>query len=172
MKNTDTTISADRTQFSGQMSAAVRDALLNTQTECTFIWGKQDGSGAGTIMSYLWRDDCLWLTTNDAAARIRAVERTGKGAAVISSAGTSLGHTRCVSMHGVCHVHRGTAIPGWFYPAISAQLFPDNTIAAENMRKMLDRKGQVVLQLIPEHMQCYDGQALMQRAAQAQDHKQ
>lgn len=152
--------------FSGRMQDDVRTALLNIQTECTFIWGKQDGSGAGTIMSCLWHDNSLWLTTNDGLPRIRAVERIGKAAAVITGTGTTVGHTRCISLHGTCLVHRAAAIPVWFYPAFSAHLFPNNTHAADKLRGALDRPGQVVLQLIPDTAQCYDGQVLMQRMAE------
>jgi len=147
-------------QFSAQMSDAVRDQLLQTQDECTFIWqGKSDA--LGTIMSFLWADNCVWLTTNDNRPRVNAVRKTGRASVVISSAGTTLGDSRCISISGSCTVFDDGDTRRWFFPLFCQKLLPDNAKAQETMRDLLDRDGQIILRVQPDKMTAYDGDALM-----------
>lgn len=149
-------------QFSAPMADAVREQLLAEQSECTFIWqGKDDA--CGTIMSYLWADNCLWLTTNSTRPRVSAVRHTGRATAVISAAGTSLGDSRCVTLRGTCTVLDDTVTRQWFFPQFCQKLLPDNTKAQQAMLNLLDREGQVILRLQPEKTIAYDGDALMRK---------
>jgi hypothetical protein len=150
--------------FSTHMSDAVRNELLNIQSECTFIWqGEQEA--IGTIMSFLWADDCIWLTTDAVQPRIRAIKRHGRACVVISSAGTALGGTRCISFRGPCTLLNDSQTRDWFYPRFCQKLFPDNLAAQVTMRPMLDRDGQIILRLQPDKSVAYDGNALMSRMA-------
>lgn len=151
-------------QFATRMSEAVREQLLQLQDECTFIWQAEKES-AGTIMSFLWHDNCLWLTTNDTRPRVAAVRKNGRATAVISSAGTTLGRSRCITLRGTCSVLDDRETAGWFYPAFCQKLFPGNLSAQTAMQSMLDRPGQVILRLQPEKIIAYDGNALMQKIA-------
>jgi hypothetical protein len=36
--------------------------LLDTQTECTFMWTTKDGDPVGVIMNFVSRDDRFWIT--------------------------------------------------------------------------------------------------------------
>jgi len=149
-------------QFATQMSDAVREQLLQEQDECTFIWqGKKDA--LGTIMSFLWADGCVWLTTNDQRPRVTAVRNTGRASVVVSSAGTALGDSRCISMSGVCAVLDDSATRHWFFPQFCQKLLPNNPTAQAAMCDLLDRAGQVVLRLQPDKITTYDGDALMRR---------
>ena len=149
-------------QFSGSMSDAVREQLLQEQDECTFIWqGKNDA--LGTIMSFVWADGCVWLTTNDQRPRVNAVRRTGRASVVISSAGTTLGDSRCISLSGACTVLDDAQTRRWFFPLFCQKLLPDNSKAQATMRDLLDREGQVILRVKPDKVTAYDGDALMRQ---------
>jgi general stress protein 26 len=151
-------------QFATHMSGAVRDQLLEQQTECTFIW-QAEKEAAGTIMSFLWADDSVWLTTNDARPRVAAVQKNHRATVVVSSAGTALGVSRCIRLRGDCSVLEDRVTADWFYPLFCRKLFPDNPRAQAAMLGMLDRAGQVILRLKPEKIICYDGDALMKKMA-------
>ena len=151
-------------QFATRMNEDIRLALLAQQTECTFVW-QGDSGACGTIMSFLWADNCLWLTTNDSRPRVNAVRKHGNATAVISSAGTALGQSRCITLRGQCHVIDDRQTAAWFYPLFCQKLFPDNPRAQTAMQNLLDRDGQVILQLRPEKIVAYDGNALMEKLA-------
>jgi general stress protein 26 len=149
-------------QFSSSMSDAVREQLLRQQSECTFIW-QADKEAAGTIMSFVWANGCVWLTTNDSRPRVAAVRKHRRASVVISSAGTELGDSRCITMRGACAVLDDRKTADWFYPLFCQKLLPDNPRAQTAMQGMLDRDGQIILCLTPEKIIGYDGDALMRK---------
>lgn len=151
-------------QFSGRMNESLRDALLEQQSECTFIWQAKH-EAAGTIMSFLWADGSVWLTTNNSRPRVAAVREHHRATVVVSSAGTGLGSHCCITLRGDCAVLDDRTTAEWFYPLFCQKLFPGNTNAQEAMRNMLDRDGQVILRLNPDNIISYDGSALMNRIA-------
>ena len=151
-------------QFATQMDETLREQLLQQQTECTFIWQAKQGA-TGTIMSFLWAKEALWLTTNDSRPRVAALRRHPRATAVVSSAGTMLGNSRCVTVRGPCQVLDDRHTKDWFFPAFCQKLFPENFRAQETMKNMLDREGQIILQIQPEKITGYDGDALMQKIA-------
>ncbi len=148
-------------QFATSMSATVKDQLLRTQNECTFIWSTNAGDGIGTVMSYLWHDNSLWLTTNDSRPRVGAVRARPRACVVVSSTGTAMGISRCISIKGECVIHPMQVVKDWFLPEYCCHVLPNNPRGAEKMAAMLDAPGQVVLQVIPEKFICYDGHSLM-----------
>ena len=46
----------------GVAEKTVERVLLETQTECTFMWTNKAGEPVGVIMNYLWHDGRFWLT--------------------------------------------------------------------------------------------------------------
>lgn len=152
-------------QFATQMSAELREQLLQQQSECTFIW-QAEKEATGTIMSFVWADGCVWLTTNDSRPRVAAVRKHQRATVVVSSTGTDLGDSRCVTMRGACAVLDDRKTADWFYPLFCQKLLPDNPRAQLAMQGMLDREGQIILRLTPEKMIGYDGDALMKRIAE------
>lgn len=149
-------------QFSTHMSESLREQLLQEQSECTFIW-QADKEAAGTIMSFVWANGCVWLTTNDSRPRVAAVRKHQRATVVVSSTGTGLGDSRCVTMRGACVVLDGRKTADWFYPLFCQKLLPDNPRAQVAMQGMLDRAGQVILRLKPDKIIGYDGDALMKK---------
>ena len=151
-------------QFATHMDDAVREQLLQQQNECTFIWQARH-EATGTVMSYLWADGCVWLTTNDRRPRIQAIRQHGRAAVVISSAGTGLGQSRCVTLRGPCQILDDEETRAWFFPQFCARVFPDNVRAQATLHNLLDRPGQVILRLQPDRITSYDGDALMRKIA-------
>ena len=149
-------------QFATQMSDAVREQLLQQQSECTFIW-QAEKEAAGTIMSFGWAEGCVWLTTNDSRPRVAAVRKHRRATVVVSSAGTELGDSRCITMRGECSVLDDRKTAEWFYPLFCQKLLPDNPRAQIAMQGMLDRDGQIILCLKPDKVIAYDGDALMKK---------
>ena len=149
-------------QFATHLSDSLREQLLQQQSECTFVWAGRDEALA-TIMSFLWRDGCLWLTTNDSRPRVAAVRKHGRATAVVSSAGTTLGISRCVTVRGPCEILDDRHEKDSFFPFFCQKLFPDNPRAQAAMQNQLDRDGQIILRLRPDHISGYDGDGLMRK---------
>ncbi|HQQ63393.1 MAG TPA: hypothetical protein PLF22_07445 [Pseudomonadales bacterium] len=164
-ENPESSAKAHGKQFAARMSENVRDMLLQTQTECTFIW-QAEKDAMGTVMSFLWADGCVWLTTNDSRPRVHAIRQHGRATVVVSSAGTSLGISRCVTLRGACKIVDSRDTKDWFYPRFCQKLFPENLRAQAAMRDLLDRQGQVILKLEPDKVITYDGDALMKKLSQ------
>lgn len=53
----------------------LKDQLIHTQRECTFMWTNKAGEAFGVIMSFLPKDGKLWLTAGERRARVSAVRR-------------------------------------------------------------------------------------------------
>ncbi len=151
-------------QFATRMSDDIREQLLQTQSECTFIW-QADKEAAGTIMSFVWADGCIWLTTNDSRPRVKAIRKTGRASIVVSSTGTELGDSRCITLRGTCAVLQDRKTANWFYPLFCQKLLPDNPRAQAAMQSMLDRDGQIILCVKPDKIVSYDGDALMKKVS-------
>lgn len=151
-------------QFATHLSEPLREQLLQQQSECTFIW-QAEREAMGTIMSFLWADGCVWLTTNDSRPRVNAVRKHQRATVVVSSTGTGLGDSQCVTLRGHCAVVTDRNVMDWFYPLFCQKLFPGNPRAQAAMHGMLDREGQVILRLTPERTTGYNGDALMKKIA-------
>ena len=94
----------------------LRERLLNTQIECTFMWTNKAGQPFGVAMSYLWRNGSIWLTAAATRPRVAAIRRTGYAAVMISSVGTDIGPGKTVSLRGPCIVHDDRATRDWMLP--------------------------------------------------------
>ena len=55
-----------------------QEQLLLAQRECVFNWCTRDNWPMGVIMSYIWRNDRVWLTAGAHRHRISAVRRNPK----------------------------------------------------------------------------------------------
>ncbi len=52
------------------LSREKEEALLRTQSECTFIWSRKDGWPVGVTMTYIYRDGKIWMTTSGQHPRV------------------------------------------------------------------------------------------------------
>lgn len=141
-----------------------RDALLIAQKECVFNWCTQDSWPMGVIMSYIWRQDRVWLTAGAHRHRISAVRRNPKVSVVITSTGTALGPSKTITIKGHCTVHEDRETKAWFYPDFALALRGD-AAAARSFEAFLDSPLRVVLEVVPEKWITYDGAKMRAHSA-------
>ena len=139
----------------------VLEKLLASQIECVFNWATRDGWPMGVIMSCLWKNGRMWLTSGAQRHRISAIRRDPRCSVVVTSTGTALGPGKTVTIKGRCVLHEDRETKDWFYPAFAAHLSPDPA-GAEVFRKRLDSPLRVILEVIPEKYITYDGLKMFQ----------
>lgn len=138
-----------------QLDRADCELLLKTQTECTFCWRTADGWPLGIIMSYVWRDDQIWMTASSQRPRVAAVKRDDRVSVVISSAGTRL-PPQTITIRGRCRLHDDSLTKSWFYPALAQVLIPENAVRQERFVAMLDSPRRVVMAVSAEKLITFD----------------
>ncbi len=141
---------------------AVRDQLLREQNECVFCWSTRDHWPVGMVMSYVWRDGVFWLTAAEQRARVAAIERDNRVSLAISSAGTSLGPAKTVTVKGRCHTRRDRDTKDWFYPALAAAIVPGAERGRKAFQAMLDSPNRVIFEVVPEQWFSFDSIKMMQ----------
>ena len=124
-------------------------ALLTSQNECSFVWSTRDGWPVGVIMSFVWRDAKLWLTSSRQRKRIAAVERDDRVSVIVSGLGTDLGPGKTVTLKGRCRLRTDAETKAWFYPALAAAIFPGKERRQQNFTRFLDSPGRVILEVTP-----------------------
>jgi general stress protein 26 len=120
--------------------------LLDTQTECTFVFTNEAGWPGGVVMSYVQIEDAFWLTAVEGRGHVRAVAADPRVSLVISNAGTNLPGRRMLSLRGTAIVHRDTATKAWFLEKFAAKHQPE---APESFIRLLDSPNRVVIQVHP-----------------------
>jgi hypothetical protein len=139
----------------------VREDLLSTQIECAFNWSTQEGWPMGVVMSCLWKDGRMWLTSGVQRHRIAALRRDPRCSIVVTSTGTSLGPGKSATLKGRCILHEDQETKDWFYPEFSAHLSPDPVNAAA-FCETLDSPLRIILEVIPEKFITYDAMKMFQ----------
>ena len=143
------------------LEAEVQEQLLREQNECTFNWATRDSWPVGMIMSYVWRDDRIWLTASSQRPRIAAIRRNDRVSVVFSSVGTSLGPGKTITIKGRCAIRDDQPTKDWYYPALAAVIIPgSDTLQAEFVR-MLDSPRRVILEVTPEKWFTFDTMKMM-----------
>jgi general stress protein 26 len=138
-----------------------REALLKAQNECVFTWRTADGWPIGVVMSYVWRDEKVWLTASSQRPRIRAVRRDDRVSVVISSAGTRM-PPATVTIKGHCAILEDVETKRWFYTALAAALVPRSEKQQAGFVQMLDSPRRVVMCVTPERFITFDGRKMGQ----------
>lgn len=123
--------------------------LLASQNECSFVWSTKDGWPVGVIMSYVWRDGRIWLTSSRQRKRISAIRRDDRVSVIISGLGTAIGAGKTVTFKGHVRLHDDAETKQWFYPALAAAIFPGNVRRQQNFSHFLDSPGRVILEVTP-----------------------
>lgn len=142
-------------------------SLLQGQNECSLSWITRDGSPASTIVSYLFKDNALWMTALAGSARVGAISRDNRVSVVITGKGADLGEARCVAMRGNCHIHRDAQTRNWFFPEFAGHVLPDSETGAAMMANAMNTADNLVLQFVPEKIIPYDAQKMMRAANSA-----
>ncbi|NRB37191.1 MAG: pyridoxamine 5'-phosphate oxidase family protein [Pseudomonadales bacterium] len=142
----------------------ISEKILAAQNECTLSWITQDGSPAATVVSFLYAEDCIWMTALAGSARIRAISRDGRVAVTISGKGSKAGDTRCVSMRGSCEILADAKTRDWFFPLFSRRVLHKSRVGASMMAKSMNTADNLVLKFHSEKVIPYDAQRMMKMA--------
>lgn len=129
-----------------QLDVAGRAELLDTQTECTFVYTNEDGWPCGVVMSYIQVDGVFWLTAVEGRGHVRALARDQRVSIVVSSAGSGLPGRRMLSVRGEVTVHRDQETKDWFLDKFTRALQPADP---DSWRKLLDSPQRVVFEVKP-----------------------
>jgi general stress protein 26 len=135
-------------------------ALLDAQTECTFMWTTSTGDPVGVIMNFIVRDDKFWVTCTRRRKRVAAVEARPRVALAITSRGTDIGVSQAVTYKGDAIVHDDAATKEWFYAALAAKVRPDSTDQQAAFVHHLDTPGRVVIEIRPTDRIGFDSEAM------------
>jgi len=130
--------------------------LVNSLSECVFMWVNSKNEPFGVVMSYLPKDGKLWLTAAETRKRVPALRRNPRSAICINSTGSKMGSGKTVTYKGNCFIHDDRATKDWFYPEFANRLRPDNPAAAEAFRTFLDSPHRVIMEFIPDYALSFD----------------
>lgn len=141
--------------------------LLKAQNECSFVWSTKDGWPVGVIMSFVWHDGRVWLTSSRQRKRITAVTRDDRVTIIVSGLGSSIGAGKTVTLKGHCRVRDDDATKAWFYPALAAAVFPGVERRQQSFTRFLDSPGRVILEVTPVAQISHDMDKLSAAASAA-----
>lgn len=139
-------------------------ALLDAQTECTFMWITDSGAPVGVIMNYLEHEGHFWLTCTRRRKRVAAVEARPRVALAITSRGTDIGVSQAVTYQGVATVHDDQDVKAWFYPALAAKVRPDSDDQQAAFVHHLDTPGRVVIEVVPGKRIGFDSEQMFKNS--------
>ncbi len=135
-------------------------ALLDAQTECTFMWTTSTGDPVGVIMNFVVKNDKFWVTCTRRRKRVAAVEARPRVALAITSRGTDIGISQAVTYKGDAIVHDDDATKAWFYAALAAKVRPESKERQDAFVHHLDSPGRVVIEIRPTDRIGFDSEAM------------
>ncbi len=142
-------------------------ALIEAQNECTFMWSTKEGWPVGVIMSYVFKDDCFWLSVSSLRVRVQAVERDPRASISITSKGSSLPTGLSLTYKGTCNVHSDQDTIDWFLPALAKRLRPGSEEAQRVFVELNDTANRRVIQFTPTKTIGFDGRKMGQATIDA-----
>lgn len=146
------------------LSPELETALVETLSECVFMWTNSKNEPFGVVMSYLPKDGKIWLTAAETRKRIPALRRNPRAAICINSTGSKIGGGRTVTYKGSCVIHSDQETKDWFYPEFSRRLRPDSERAAEAFRTFLDSPHRVIIEFTPDYSLSFDARLMWARS--------
>lgn len=135
-------------------------ALLDAQTECTFMWTTAAGDPVGVIMNYVAHEGRFWVTCTRRRKRVKAVETRPRVAIAITSRGTDIGISQAVTYKGDAIVHDSDEVKAWFYPALAAKVRPESIDKQNAFVDHLDSPGRVVIEIRPTDRIGFDAERM------------
>lgn len=134
--------------------------LLDTQTECVFMWTTDAGDPVGVYMNFVERDGSIWLTCTRRRKRVRALEKRPRGSVAVSSRGTDIGISQAVTFKGDVVIHDDPETLAWMYRALAEKVRPGDVAKQDAFVHHLDSPGRVVLELRPDTRIGFDSEAM------------
>ncbi len=138
--------------------------LLDTQTECCFMWSTKDGDPVGVIMNFVAHEGRFWLTCTRRRKRVPAIEARPRVAIAVSSRGTDIGVSQTVTYKGNAVVHDDEATKAWFYPTLAAKVRPGSTDQQKAFAHHLDTPGRVVIEVVPDTRIGFDAENMFRNS--------
>ena len=138
--------------------------LLETQTECTFMWTTKDGDPVGVIMNFVSHDDRFWITCTRRRKRVAAVEARPRVAICVTSRGTDIGVSQSITYKGDAIVHESDDVKAWFYPALAARVRPESAEQQAAFVHHLDTPGRVVIEIKPTARIGFDAEQMFKNS--------
>jgi general stress protein 26 len=138
--------------------------LLDTQTECTFMWSTKDGDPVGVLMNYVWHEGRFWLTCTRRRKRVPAIEARPRVAIAISSRGTDIGISQAITYKGNAIVHEDDATKSWMYAALAAKVRPGSAEQQAAFVHHLQSPGRVVIEIVPDVRIGFDAEAMFKNS--------
>jgi general stress protein 26 len=134
--------------------------LLDTQTECCFMWTTKDGDPVGVIMNFVYHDDRFWVTCTRRRKRVPAVIARPRVAVAISSRGTDIGISQAVTYKGTAIVRDDRPTLEWMYGALAQRVRPGDRAKQDAFVHHLDSPGRVVIEIVPDGRIGFDSEAM------------
>jgi hypothetical protein len=126
-------------------------SLLDTQTECSFMWTNSKGEPIGVIMNYVWRKERFWLTATRNRARVPAIEARPRVALTISSRGTTIPLCQALTYKGTAILHDDAETNQWMNTELANVLRPHDASQAAAFAEFLGAsEGRVVIEVVPD----------------------
>jgi nitroimidazol reductase NimA-like FMN-containing flavoprotein (pyridoxamine 5'-phosphate oxidase superfamily) len=138
--------------------------LLSSQNECTLSWVRANGNPASTVVSFIYLDGKIWMTSLASSGRVKAIRNKPDVSVVVSGKGTELGHSRCVSIQGRCEIFSDQEIRDKFFPLFARAVLPDSEKGASMMANMMNSPENLVLVVTPDRTIPYDAHDQLEMA--------
>lgn len=132
--------------------------LLAEQFECTFCWTNAQGDPVALTEAFVYAEGAIWLCAEESRVRVKAIRRDPRSCVVVSSMGTTLGHSKSVSYKGTCEIVHDRDRILWFLREIAKRYDPHNEQAQAAHVRAADHPGRVVIRFTPSKMtNAFDG---------------
>jgi len=142
-------------------------ALIQAQNECTFMWSTKEGWPVGVIMSYVFKEECFWLSVSSLRVRVQAVERDPRASISITSKGSKLSTGLSLTYKGTCEVFKDQNTIDWFLPALGERLRPGNEEARRVFVELNNTENRRVIKFTPTKKIGFDGRKMGQATIDA-----
>ena len=142
-------------------------ALIEAQNECTFMWSTRDGWPVGVIMSYVFKDECFWLSVSSLRVRVQAIQRDPRASISITSKGSSLPTGLSLTYKGMCEVFKDRQTIDWFLPALAKQLRLKGEEAQRVFVELNNTDSRRVVRFTPTKKIGFDGRKMGQATLDA-----
>lgn len=134
--------------------------LLDTQTECVFMWTTREGDPVGVVMNFVRHDGAIWLTCTRRRKRVPAIEARPRVAIAVSSRGTDIGISQALTYKGNATVLDDPETLAWFYPVLAAKVRPGDADKQTAFVGHLDTPGRVVIRVDTDTRIGFDSEAM------------
>jgi general stress protein 26 len=138
--------------------------LLDTQTECTFMWTTKEGDPVGVIMNFVAANGRFWITCTRRRKRVAAVEARPRVAIAISSRGTDIGISQAVTYKGTAVIHDDAETKSWMYQLLAAKVRPESETQQAAFIAHLDTPGRVVIAIVPDARIGFDAENMFKNS--------